>query len=127
MNYRLMLVGSGGSAWGAVLRRAVTPWAAVHEVTEEAMAGAWGPPLPDLVIIDAGEVADAVVLTTRLREENPGLRIVIATASPTWERARAALKAGAADYVDKTLDETAIGANVRAVLGTHPAGRARNE
>lgn len=117
MSYALLLVSSLDSAWGDLLRRAVDRWATVQVVVEELAAEALAVGRYDLVVIDAGAVADAAALTAYLRVGNPTLRILIATASPTWERARAALKAGAVDYMDKTLDEVALRASVRAVLG----------
>ncbi len=59
---------------------------------------------PDgLIIIDATVVEMAERLVTQLLMENPERRIVVITASPTWQRARAVLEAGAMDYLPKTL------------------------
>jgi DNA-binding response OmpR family regulator len=66
--------------------------------------------------VDAGAVRDAVLMVSRLRVQQPETRIVIATASPTWQRAREALRAGAADYVRKSLDEKGLRSKVQTVL-----------
>ncbi len=59
---------------------------------------------PDgLIIIDATVVEWAEQLVARLRMERPERRIVVLTASPTWQRARAVFEAGAMDYLPKTL------------------------
>lgn len=59
---------------------------------------------PDgLILIDATTVDWPERLVARLRLERPERRIVVLTASPTWQRARAALEAGAMDYLPQTL------------------------
>lgn len=59
---------------------------------------------PDgLIIIDATAVERAEQLVARLRSEHLERRIVVLTASPTWQRARAVFEAGAMDYLPKTL------------------------
>lgn len=59
---------------------------------------------PDgLIIIDAAAVERVEKLVARLRAERPGRRIIVVTASPTWQRARAVFEAGALDYLQKTL------------------------
>lgn len=59
---------------------------------------------PDgLILIDATVVEEAERLVARLRHERPERRIVVLTASPTWQRARAAFEAGAMDYLPKSM------------------------
>lgn len=59
---------------------------------------------PDgLILIDATVVERAEKLVAHLRLERPERRIVVLTASPTWQRARAVFEAGAMDYLPKTL------------------------
>ncbi len=74
----------------------------------------------DVIIIDAGEVRDAALLASRLRARWPEARVVIATASPTWRRAREALRAGATDYIRKSLDEEELRSKIQAVLDAPP-------
>jgi DNA-binding NtrC family response regulator len=69
-----------------------------------------------LVVIDAGAVEEAAKLTAWLLATTPDLPIVVATASPTWQRARQVLKAGASDYIRKTLDEEKTRRELGAVL-----------
>jgi DNA-binding NarL/FixJ family response regulator len=71
----------------------------------------------DLIIVDAGTVDDAALLTSFLRTEQPEARIIVATASPTWQRAREAMQAGAADYIRKSLDEKELRSKIETVLG----------
>ena len=70
----------------------------------------------DLIIIDAGAVREAVSLIVSLRAKRTDSRILVVTASPTWQAARAVLKAGAIDYIGKLLDKKELHAKIAAVL-----------
>jgi DNA-binding NtrC family response regulator len=59
----------------------------------------------DIVIIDAAILDNKMLLISQIRERQPKTRIIVLTASPTWRRAREALKAGAMDYLSKTMSE----------------------
>ncbi len=61
-----------------------------------------------IVIVDATFVDNVDAVVSSLRTERPDTRIVVMTASPTWQRARAAFEAGAIDYLPKTMDEEEI-------------------
>ncbi|MGA9349744.1 MAG: response regulator [Anaerolineae bacterium] len=74
----------------------------------------------DLVIVDASAVGDVLSLVSRLRAQQPQTRIVVVTASPTWQRAREALRAGAADYIRKSLDGEELRSKIQAVLDAPP-------
>jgi len=74
----------------------------------------------DLVIIDALDVDDAVSLTRKIRTAIPTSKVIIATDSTTWRRAREAFLAGASDYVYKTLDEKTLQKQVKLVLRSKP-------
>lgn len=58
-----------------------------------------------LIILDAAILKGGMELITSIRVKWPKARIVVLTASPTWRRAREALKAGAMDYLTKTLNQ----------------------
>jgi DNA-binding response OmpR family regulator len=55
----------------------------------------------DLIVIDVTAIQNMARLVSTLRERNPRGRIVIATASPTWQEARHAFYIGATDYIRK--------------------------
>jgi DNA-binding response OmpR family regulator len=115
--YTFLLVGqTTETQWSSVLKEALSPLGSLQVVSEEGAVPAVIRTHYDLVIVDAGAVRDAVLLVSRLRVQQPETRIVIATASPTWQRAREALQAGAADYVRKSLDEKGLRSKVQAVL-----------
>jgi DNA-binding NarL/FixJ family response regulator len=62
----------------------------------------------NLVIIDASETEAIEARIANLRAERPSCRIVVITASPTWQGARAAFEAGATDYLPKSLGEEGL-------------------
>lgn len=106
--------------WPRVLRRALAPLGELRILSEEkAVQVVTTSPVP-LVILDAAAVQDVAGLTSRLKRERPDLHVVVATASPTWRRARQALQAGASDYIRKSLDEEELRAQIEAVLHLSP-------
>lgn len=70
----------------------------------------------DMVIVDATAVVDASSLVSRIKARQPNTRIVVATTSPTWTRAREAFYAGATDYIRKSLDTEEILSALQAAL-----------
>lgn len=58
-----------------------------------------------IVIVDATVIENVDVVVSGLRASKPDSRIVVMTASPTWQMARSAFEAGAIDYLPKTMDE----------------------
>ena len=117
-SYTFLLVSTKiETQWVSVLRQALSPLGSLHIMSEEEVLPADILTCYDLIIVDAGAVCDTVSMVSRLREEQPRARIVIATASPTWKRARDALQAGAVDYVRKSLDEEETRSRVQAILG----------
>ncbi len=121
MSYNFLLIGkSVETQWPRVLQRALSPLGKLCIVLEEEAVQAVSREQYDLVIIDAGVVADSVSLTTRLRTQQPKARIVVATASLTWQAARRVLQAGAADYIRKSWDEKDLCSKIQAVLNVPP-------
>jgi DNA-binding NtrC family response regulator len=59
----------------------------------------------DMVIIDATMLDSELLLLSEIRSLQPHTRLLVLTASPTWRRARDILKAGAMDYLSKSLSE----------------------
>ncbi len=102
--------------WPLVLRQALTPLGKLHIVSEEKALQIVAQSYYDAIIVDAGAVTDAIAIVSRLRAQQSKARIIVATASPTWTRAREALHAGAVDYVRKSLDEKELRSAIEAVL-----------
>jgi DNA-binding NtrC family response regulator len=70
----------------------------------------------DLIIVDATAVENMPLFVARIRSQRPEARIVVATASPTWTRAREAFQSGAIDYIRKSLDREELLGAVQAAL-----------
>jgi DNA-binding NtrC family response regulator len=74
----------------------------------------------DVIVIDAARVTDVPLLVSCIRTQKPGARIVVATASPTWRRAREAFRAGATDYIRKSLNKEEVLSALRATVNKAP-------
>ena len=121
MTVALLLVGGElDTPWAVVLQRAVSSLGELHAVPEEEALRTVADARYDIIIVDASAVDNAVLLVSRLRAHRPQSRIVVVTASPTWQRAREALRAGAADYFRKSLDEGELCSRIQAVLDAPP-------
>jgi DNA-binding NtrC family response regulator len=57
-----------------------------------------------IVIVDATVVENVDAVVSGLRTEKPNTRIVVMTAVPDWQLARAAFEAGAIDYLPTWMD-----------------------
>jgi len=120
MNYQFVLIGKTQARWSLVLAEALEFLGRLHVVSEQdaEQMDAWVD--FDAIIIDAGTVSDAIEMITRLRNRAPNARVVVATAAPTWQLARAALQAGAADYIRKSLDKKELGQAIKEVVELPP-------
>lgn len=110
----LLLDGVEESYWKAALAEALTPLGTLYSAP-----AAEGVPAeePDgLIIIDAAAPVKVEQLIAKLRAERPARRIVVMTASPTWQRARAAFEAGAVDYLPKTMPPAELLDTIRQLL-----------
>jgi DNA-binding response OmpR family regulator len=91
--------------WQNALREALTPLGRLDVMTPEQVAASGLDGKYDLVAVDATHVEDVEQFVSRLRAECPERRIVVLSAAPTWQSARAAFEAGAMDYLPKDLDK----------------------
>ena len=111
----LLVNGLRDHYWKEVLEEALASLGTLQVVEEDAIKlvplGAY-----DLIIIDATAVAHVPLLVARIRAQQPDVRVIVATASPTWTRAREAFQAGATDYVRKSFDREEILFVVQAAL-----------
>jgi DNA-binding NtrC family response regulator len=102
-NNMLLICEQEASSWSGVVVAALAPFGHLQIApVNKALALVQQQP-QQLIIVDAACVQDAPALVVRIRAICPGARVVIATASPTWRRAREAFQAGATDYVRKSL------------------------
>lgn len=117
MKYSFLLIGEKmDSMWPLIVEQAVSSMGTFQVASEqEVIIGTSGGNY-DVIIIDAGTVSNPVTLVASLRSRQPEARIVVATASPTWQRAREVLQAGAADYIRKSLDKDQLKAKIQTLL-----------
>lgn len=101
--------------WRERLRAALAPLGTL-EVVEVGNAMNQIKEADGLVIVDATFVDKVDAVVSNLRTERPDSRIVVMTASPTWQRARAAFEAGAIDYLPKTMEEGELVDTFRQIL-----------
>lgn len=126
VNYSFLLVGERAETqWPVVLQQALSPIGKLRVVSEEEAVSAIIESDYDAILVDAGSISDAASLTSRLRTQRPEAHVIIFTASPTWKRARQALKAGASDYMHRSLNKEELRSTVQAVLKVPPPPLAR--
>ncbi len=115
-NRPFLLISGEEDFWAQVLEQSLTPMGPLL-IAEEATA-------MNLVIendyaaifIDAVSVADFGLLTSRIRAQRPDARVIVATASLTWQRAREAFRSGATDYIYRSIDAKELESSVTAAL-----------
>ena len=112
----LLINGSKTDYWEEVVRRALKPVAEVEATTEREGLELLGTHEFDLVILDATTIDEASLTIERILARQREARIIVATTTPTWRRARAAFRAGAIDYVSKTLDGHGVRSTICAAL-----------
>ncbi len=99
----LLLNGLDDGFLKELLTKVIKPYGSLSVASAEAGVPSEVEEPDGLIIIDATVVEWAEQLVAQLRLERPERRIVVLTASPTWQRARAVFEAGAMDYLPKTL------------------------
>lgn len=90
--------------WPDVLRTALSPWGEVEMITDMGALEKLEQRDRDLIVVDAVATEKTVSLVNTLHKSSPQTPIVVVTTSPTWNRAREFLHAGATDYIRKSLD-----------------------
>lgn len=118
MKHAFLLIGEEQSEWSQRLEKALSPlgklWVAPENVFENFISRRHY----DIAIIDSRYVPDVPKLISRLRLQYPDMHIVVATVSPSWMRAREALRSGATNYIRISMDEKSIREEVREILET---------
>ena len=116
----LLINGTRERRWGKVLEEALAPLGTLEVGEERDAVEIVLQQSYDVVIVDATVVKDVPLLVSRIRAQQPDARIVVATASPTWRRAREAFYAGATDYIRRSLNKEEVLSVFQAALTKTP-------
>jgi CheY-like chemotaxis protein len=116
----LLINGIRERRWRRVLEEALAPLGTLQVGKEEDAVEVVLQQSYDVIIVDATVVKDVPLLVSRIRTQQPDARIVVATASPAWQRAREVFYAGATDYIRKSLNEEEILSAFQAALAKMP-------
>lgn len=102
--------------WVQIIEEALTPLGDVQLKEEKEEYHQINLKNYDLIIIDAAIEGHLPQLISDFHAQEPQARLIVMTASPTWRRAREAFRAGAIDYVRKSLDKKEILATMQGAL-----------
>ena len=106
MKAAFLLINDGNeSDWSTLLQEVVTPMGSLTIISEEATTAEIRREHYDLVIIDAATVQGPVELVSQLHGCDASIRVIVAAVTPTWQEARAVLRAGAADYLRRPTNK----------------------
>ncbi len=106
--------------WANHLRSVLTSIAEVTTGFQDNYIGQITTRTFDLIIIDSGTIDDVIGITLTIHMQKPGTRVAIATISPTWQRAREALRAGATGYFLKSLNSEDLLNTIKEILRQQP-------
>ncbi|HJQ70237.1 MAG TPA: hypothetical protein VKA70_14770 [Blastocatellia bacterium] len=112
----LLIGGANDKYWQEVLQETIAPLGSLQVVTEESAMKHVLKQDYTAVFVDAGNVSDFALLTSRIRAQQPGARVVIFTSNPTWHRARDAFQSGATDYIYKAVEKEDLLSSVKGAL-----------
>jgi DNA-binding NarL/FixJ family response regulator len=115
-NSFLLISDQTRTAWNEVPGDILSSLGSLQVVTEEEINPEILRTHFDLIIMDAAAIKDPAQLVSRLRSLNPGIRIVVASVTPTWQEARAVLRAGAADYFSRPVNQDELFSTMQETL-----------
>ncbi len=128
MKNNFILVGDNNSSWSKVIEEALSPLGKLWIISEELLEHYITRRSYDVAIVDSEHVPDITKLVTRLRVQKPEMHVVVATTAPSWIRAKEALRAGASNYILKSLNGKVIREEIRELLETPlPANQKNGE
>lgn len=117
MGITFLLVGNREeSPWAQTLAEALAPLGELRLISEQEAFKEVERERYNVIIVDSTVVKEVVPLVTRLRAQQPEARVVVATASPTWQRARDVMQAGASGYIRKSLNKHEILTSMKKIL-----------
>ena len=117
MRRLLLIQGTVGDSWNALLKEALVDIASLDVTDEEKAMECLVDQNYDGIILDAASLNDVAALIKRVRSEvSNSTRVLVATTFPTWTRAREFFRAGANDYIYKSFNEQDIVLSLRTAL-----------
>jgi DNA-binding NtrC family response regulator len=112
MTNALLVVGSSDSAWAKSLGSALQSLGLVdYSTAAEVMVRISGRSY-QMLIVDAEAMDSFGSFVDQIHRAAPNLPIVVVSASPTWQHAREAFLAGAADYIRKSPNQEPLAKTV---------------
>ena len=115
--YRFLLVSNSPGDYGhRVLAEALSTLGSLQFAGEQKLVFLLREQAYDVVIVDAGAVTSAPDVVSQVRSLNLNAKVVVVTSSPHWKIARAVFRAGATDYLLKSLDRAEILTDFQVVL-----------
>ena len=121
MNRRFLLIGEKQALWSQRLDHVLARWGKLYTASAEEAIEAIQENDYGLIVIDAGIIEDPASLVSHLNAKQPNASLIVASASPTWRQAKEVLRAGATDYIRKSLDEKELDNELGAVLRSWPS------
>lgn len=119
--HRILLInGSSDDHWHTLIERIADAHGDLTIGAEAAVPGLLSEARYAVIIIDASAVEQVSPLIRRLRALQSYARIIVATASPSWQGARAAFLAGAFDYIVKSHGYDDLASVVAAAIDAPP-------
>ena len=119
--YHFLLVSNSPSdPWVRILQEVVTSLGSLQIASKQETIKLVSQRDYDLLVVDAAKVEDVFCLVSSIREQQPDARILVVTTSPTWRRAREAFRAGATDYIRKSMNKTELLCILQATMDKIP-------
>ncbi len=119
--YRILLInGASDDHWHTLVERIAETYGALTIGSAATAPALLAEGRYAVIIIDASVVEQVPQLIRRIHTQQPYARIVVATASPSWQGARAAFLAGAFDYTVKSLCYDDLAGVVAAAIDAPP-------
>lgn len=126
MGIAFLLIGNREeSPWTQALAEALAPLGELHVISEQEAFKGVEREQYDVIIVDSTVIKEVAPLVVGLRVRQPAAKLVVATLSPTWQRARDAMQAGASDYIRKSLNTQETLAAMKKILSRPGPGSTR--
>ncbi len=114
--YRFLLIGtSKEDPWCQTIEKVSATLGSLQSVSEVG-TGVEYQDKYNIIIIDAANIENVPRQISTIKRYNPEAKILVATASPTWKRAREAYRAGAVSYFRKSINQAETRSELLSVI-----------